>query len=721
VAVKAGMGSGMDNIGVGLADFWHVLRRRMLRLCLAAILGAALAVAISEALPVHYTSEALLEVEAHTPLMKEMNPGATATTPDQVRTEADILESRALTESIVRDLKLMDAADFKSASRPPTWTDRIYIGLQEARSYALNLLGLHTQVDPLSDAVDLFQRRLQVVANEKSHIVAVRVQTGSAQLSADVVNNLLTRYLSNQVAGNLSVSAQENQWLTEHLAALQHDVDEAALRAQAFRDANGLMDIQAGALPAVQLNEKEQNLSAARQELSKAQAAFDSAAKALQTGSGFVGQEVLGSLLIQRLREREADVLQRMANLRQRTGDSTPYLAPLQAELASARAQIAVETGHIVNALRRDVDLARDRVNSLQTMVTDSQVRAQRNAAAADTLTRLTQEVDAKRHVYIAFLTRMEQTQLASTQFPTARVVSPAVPPFKADGMPPIIVAILGAVAAVFLAIAALLLRWALDRRVTSVANLEVLTGATPICAMPALPGAGGLPVAMRILDMNQSGVVETLYALRFAVLAMNPGASCTRVLVTSASPEEGKTTLAASLARLTAASGMRVLLVEADLRRPTLRRMLRMSPRNSIESFLTQGMRLADAVHVDPKSGLHCLTADGSAPNAVTTLQSPRLSALMEEAQASYDMVIIDSPPVMRVVDALILAHYSDVILFAVAYGRIHAATVLEALRRFPSHVRSRIATVLTRVPQTDISWEGYYAGYKRKLPASA
>jgi capsular exopolysaccharide synthesis family protein len=710
----------MDKFGVGFAEFWHSLRHRKFRVLLAAMFGAASAVAISEGLPVHYTSEALLEVEAHTPLMREMNPGATVTTPDQVRTEADILESRSLTEAVVRDLRLMDAADFKSATRSPTWMDWIVIGLHEGKSHAMDLLGLHEAIDPLSDTIDLFQRRLQVVANEKSHIVAVRIQTGSPELSAKVVNSLLSRYLANQVTANLSVSAQENQWLTGHLEALKHDVDEAAMRAQEFRDANGLMDIQAGAIPAVQLNEKEQAFSAAKQELAKAQAAYDTATKAAQSGSGFVGQEVLGSLLIQRLREREGDVLQRIANMKQRSGDSAPYLAPLQAELSSVRAQIATETAHIVNALRRDVDLARDRVNSTQAMVTDSQVRAQHNAAAADTLARLTQEVEAKRHVYIAFLTRMEQTQLASTQFPTARVVSPAAPPSKADGAPAIIVAILGAGAAVFVTVSALLLTCVVNRRVESAGNLEVLTGAAPIGAIPALPGSGGLPVAMRILDMNQSGMVETLYALRFAIEAMNPGACCTRVLVTSASPEEGKTTLAASLARLTAASGTKVLLIEADLRRPALCRMFRIPPRSGIEAVLTQGLRLADAVYIDPKSGLHCLIADGSAPDVVTMLQSPRLAMLMDEARASYDMVIIDSPPVMRVIDPVVLSRYGDVVLFAVAYGRSHATTVLEALRRFPSAIQSRIATVLTRVPHADAAWYGYYAGYQRKLPVS-
>jgi Mrp family chromosome partitioning ATPase len=165
----------------------------------------------------------------------------------------------------------------------------------------------------------------------------------------------------------------------------------------------------------------------------------------------------------------------------------------------------------------------------------------------------------------------------------------------------------------------------------------------------------------------------------------------------------------------------MRVLLVEADLRRPTLGRMLRLSPGISLESLLSGKHRLAEAVQIEPKSGLHCLTASGSAPNVIKALQSTWFSMLMKDAQASYDMVFMDSPPMMLVVDPLILSKYSDVILFAVAFGRTSSDMVAEALHRFPTEVRSRVATVLTRVPQSEAAWQGYYAGYQRKLPASA
>ena len=138
---------------------------------------------------------------------------------------------------------------------------------------------------------------------------------------------------------------------------------------------------------------------------------------------------------------------------------------------------------------------------------------------------------------------------------------------------------------------------------------------------------------------MAQTGTVETLHAVRFAIQSMNSGPRCTRVLVTSSKQGEGKTTLAASLARLSAASGSRVLLIEADLRRPTLSHVLHLSSKISIEFLFSHGLSLADAVQIDRKSGLHCLVSNGSARDAVMMLQSAQFSELMVEAELSYDM----------------------------------------------------------------------------------
>ncbi len=456
-----------NNTGITLGDLWHTLRRRASWLLLAALLGGIITAAISLGSPIHYTSDALLEVEAHTPLTRELNPSILSTAPDQVRTEADILKSRELAASVVRELDLAHAPDFVAAPRSPTWIDQISLWADALRTGIREMLGQPDDPDnSIDDAVNLFRKRLQVIVDDKSHIVDVSFQTGSPELSAKVIQTLFRTYLSNQVDANLEVTSRENRWLSEHLAQLQHDVDQAAQRAQAFREANHLVDIQAGSLSALQLNQNEQDLATARLDLTKAQASYDTATREARTPGGFTGSEALGSLLIQRLRDRESDVASRLANLSQRYGDTSPYVRPLTAELTAVRQQIARETGKIINALNRDVTTAQIRVKNLETVVAKAGTQAGERGRAEATLAQLNQDVDAKRHVYTAFLTRMEQTQLTSTQFPSARVVSAAAPPPKSDGWPLWVIVFLGMIVGAFIAVAVILARLALGGRI---------------------------------------------------------------------------------------------------------------------------------------------------------------------------------------------------------------------------------------------------------------
>ena len=306
-----------------------------------------------------------------------------------------------------------------------------------------------------------------------------------------------------------------------------------------------------------QLNQNEQELSNAGQDLTKAQASYDTATGSAVSRPGSRVRSV-GFALIQRLRDRESES-NRLANLSERYGDTSPYVRPLTAELGAVRQQITSETTKII---MRWAATSRRRKSGSRTsrLWWPRQAQAGERGRAEATLAQLNQDVDAKRHVYTAFLTRMEQTQLTSTQFPSARVVSVAAPPPKSDGWPLWVIVFLGMIVGAFIAVAVILARLALGGRISSVKDVELITGTPPITSIPALRGAvDGRPIAARILDVSHSRLAETLHALSYSIQEMNPDAACTRVLVTSPLQGEGKTTLAASLARLSAASGKRV------------------------------------------------------------------------------------------------------------------------------------------------------------------
>jgi capsular exopolysaccharide synthesis family protein len=423
--------------------------------------------------------------------------------------------------------------------------------------------------------------------------------------------------------------------------------------------------------------------------------------------------------VIQALREREADVVQRAATLGQQLGPRHPDRQAVEAELRDLRRQIDNETGKVTMALRRDVEAARSRLENSQSSLDTSRSSARGGAEASVTLAQLTRDAESSRQVYQAFLLRTEQTRLSSAQFPVARVVSPASVPYRPTGPSPAVIAVFSALAGLLLAAGLVVLRRSSRSTVDTSRELALVTGVQNIGSLPALRNRRrGMPNL--VLEDGDSDVAETLRALRINLLAAAQGGHATTLLITSPSAGDGKTTLAVALARLCAADGMRVLLLETDMRRPRIAATLGATrPRGSIEAVLTGRATMRDAIHVDEESGLHCLLSDYSASNPQQLIESAAFNTMVEQARDEYQLVVLDSPPIMRVADAVVLSSY--MVLFAVGWDRTSSDVLAEAMRRLPEDTRSRTATVFTRVPPGRLDPLSYYAGYaQHKRPKS-
>ena len=187
----------------------------------------------------------------------------------------------------------------------------------------------------------------------------------------------------------------------------------------------------------------------------------------------------------------------------------------------------------------------------------------------------------------------------------------------------------------------------------------------------------------------------------------------CTTALVTSSEVGEGKTTVAVALARQVAADGYRVMLIDADLRHPSLLKSLGLQPGNGLVSLLSTSAKLADAVAVDPVSGMHCLLGDSGVENPIKLLASNELRALIATLRLRYDLIVLDSPPLLRVADASLLFHLSQFTLFLVEHGRMSQRLLAEAVSRLPGGCDNRTVALMTRVPQRSLDRRGHYGGY--------
>ena len=684
-----------------------ILARRLLRrkwsVLLSGIAGATLALMAASGMPVRYAATGMLLT----------NPAAPGTSEASDRlTQTDVLQSPSLLLAVAQRLDLAKQPGLAARWRYPPVLAPLATAIERGAGALISVLGRSgeqevTEADRLGMAVDDLRSQLAIASNETSRVLAITLKAGQAQLAANVVNELMQQYLAYDRSTRMASTGQAYAELDANANAAAREVEQADAAIDQFRQHHDVISLQAGVPAALQLNDQQARLAAANIDLAQAQATLD----ASQHAAGNVSSPAL-----QTLHDRETDVLQRIA-LTTQFGPSNPKRIALEDELRSVRSQIEIERSKLLAAMARDVDVAQRKVASLSSMIDTAQTTAAGAGSAQYDMAQLVREADTKRAIYQDFRSRAETLRIASLQVSTPQIVSPAMPPRGPEPSRRSLLLVVGFAAGAILAATTVLLRAVLGQKLTSPYELAFATG------MPAL---GSLPRVARhgrrgLVDFAMVGlgslIPETLRGMRLTIQADRPEQPAKLVLITSSEAREGKTTVAVAIAQRAAADGLRVLIIDADLRRPSVAKVLGLPVTVSVEDALVGSDDFASKIQTDPVSTLHCLMARGDHPNPAMLLSSLQFNALMVYARQTYDIVFVDSPPVLRVSDPILLSRWADVIVFAVRANNTTQAMVAEALSRFSDQARSRVMTCLTRAPISRHDRAGYFAGYSRSL----
>lgn len=707
----------MSGTPVELFDLLQGLWQRKRTLILCGALACACAIGLLRLYPARYSAEGLMLVENREPQIPELGSAPPpSTAPNQHdHTVVDVLRSRAMVEKVVHSLNPSMAVLSTGLQLPQALTS-LFADVQVRLLTVGRHLGLlppppkdQGSSDQTEDIVQYLQKHVIVDMAEGSRIVSVRFESTTPTMAAAVVNQVISDYIASDIARNSALVAQANRWLSDRVAQLRQEVDAADQRVQEYRREKNLFRTEAGSLQAVQLGTDQNALSLAQQELSRKEATLATAQSLLRgAGAGIASEEALASPVIQSLRQRETDLLQRLAMANHRIGPANLDKGALEEELRAVRDQIDAEAKTIVGALTREVDIARLRVAYLENTVARSLKLATASAEAETTLAGLERDADVKRQTYNGFVIRSDHMQFDSAAFASARVISPAIAPRRADPSHAVLIGLLAFCGGVLVAAACLIMRRRLDGTVRSIADLVSNTSMPTLGSLPKLTGN----VQVAALEDESSLMAETLRAMRVRLLSDKSSEGGTTVLVTSSDIGEGKTTVATALGRRLAADGVKVLLIEADFRRPKLGALLNLSTDTYLEQVLAGRRPIDEAIQVDIDTGLHCLLASGRTPGPLPLIAYDSFDALITNARKSYQLIILDSPPVLRVADAILLARWSDVTLFVVRCG-MTVTLVREALRRLPEAQRATVLLALNYVTRHQFDQRDYYGGY--------
>lgn len=669
-----------------------------------------------------------------------------------LQTEANILSSDSLALQVIRELNLETTEDFYPTAKTghsfafPSWlffwkkpVEPMTVPLERApnrRYTVLKIFSSHLKVEPVTG----------------TRLIDISYSSPDPRLSAEVVNHLISALTDYTFQARFTATAQASTWLTAQLDELRKQTQDLQTKAITLQRQTGMFgDDESHNVVLARLENLNEALTVAESSRILKEAVFRVASSGdPELISGLSGNSGMGAVasmanslgLIQSLRAQEAMVKAELEQDKIKYGAAYPRVAELEAELGGVAKSIQDEVHRIGERARSDYEIATRTENSARDAFEKQKRIANELNDKAIAYGLAKQEADGSRDVYEGLLAKLKQAGvLEGLRSTNITVVNPArVPPPNRPKSPNFLLYYAAAIAAgLSFGLALAVARDMTDTRVRSLEDLERMTGAPLLGLIPALESGRGAPLSARLkrslepvqlaaisreqqiatLTYIDSPFAESLRSLRTSLLLSRSSSAPQVILVTSSSASEGKSTISLNLATVLAQQGARVLLVDADLRRPVLHKRIGHDQKGDkgagLSTALSSDLAFPEPRQVEHAANLFVLCGGPVPPFPAELLGSLRMSSLLAQWRSEYDFVVLDGPPVLPVTDAVVLAQECDAVLLVSRHGFTEKKAIQRSYqaigRQLPKQVV--LGMVLNGVPGRSSDFYEYY-GYR-------
>ncbi len=660
-----------------------------------------------------------------------------------IQSEIEVLRSRGLAGKTVNRLNLDRNPEFNQALRskgllaefldPARYFPKEWLTVFLRRADDKPLTEEDRRAQEKVRITNTFLKSLKVSPKGRSRVIVVEFTSEDSKTAAEVVNTHADLYIVEQLEVKFEATRRATAWLNERVVGLRRQVKETERAVEVFRQRSGLFEGpgEGVTLNAQELSELNTQLILARTARAEAKARFQQV-QVLVSSAGSVNSaaEVLQSALIQNLREQEAEVERKVAELSGEYGERHPTMINARAEARDLENKIRTEVNKIVKGLENEVNVMRVRETTLRTNLEDMKKRAAHANKASIQLRALEREATANRTLLEAFLSRFKETSAQedlNAQTPDARIISLAeIPDTPAFPKKRLIIAL----AFMGSTLIGLMLAFAveqLDAGFRSGEQIEQATGMPVLGLVPMLTGldAIGRSPATYILEHPRSAFGESIRTLNTSILLFRVDAPPKTILITSSLPKEGKTMLSVSLARLRGTAGQKVIVIDADIRRPNIHRVFGTALQPGLTELLAGQASLEEVVRKDEATNAHFIPAGRSVPNPSDLLGSEQMKKYIDGLTKIYDLIVFDSPPVLAVSDARILSNAVDMTVFVVRWAHTRREVVNQGLKQIITSGGHLAGVVLSLVDakkhaRYGFADSGYYYGRVKKYYTS-
>jgi succinoglycan biosynthesis transport protein ExoP len=608
-----------------------------------------------------------------------------------VRSETQVLQSPTLAGRVIDELHLADTEDFQPGHGMRA---RLTALLRNAITPFLPTDLVNALQPAVMDAeaqrnlmIKEYLGRLSVENDGRSLTISVMFWAADPKLAAQIVNAHIRLYIADQSALKEATSRHAEGWIGEQVERLGADLHAKEDALRDFRERAGLVNAQGFTIISQRVSQINEELSRARAELAQREALFAQVQYA--NASHFeVPADVLNSNLIQKLRQQEAELTSALVKMRASYAENSASVRPLKAQVADVREKITEETARIVSSMQIEADVARQRVDSLTTRLSAAEQQLVGEDRSDTRLKEMERDIEAQRGVYRDLMSRQQQIEAETgAEQADARIVSLASTPYRPFYPNKPLFLVLGFIASSTSGIG---LAFLLDCMCKGVDRLDEIPGAGQIMHFHPISRVrpsqlGRRTLADHLLNEPMGEFADGIRSLRGDIIHSGQSTTPRVLVVTSALPGEGKTTISLSIARSMAAAGANVLLIDCDLRRSRCAEMSgTKAAKNGLVGLLNGSTTFGAALIADPGSSAKILVAEEPVAMPQDLLEEAKLRPVLEQAKAQFDFVIIDTPPLAAVNDAWLIFPRADAVVLAVRWRSTSAALVSETISAF-------------------------------------
>jgi exopolysaccharide transport family protein len=734
-------GGGMGDLVNFVLGF---LRRQFLVIILAAALAAGIALVYLRFTPPTYTAQVqILLANTKAQFVQQQSLLAEpAFDLSQIETQLQILKSRGIAVAVINELKLTDDPDFNRAGSPLTSLLKRLRAMFSSRPE-------HRQLDepgqPPEGVIKAFQDRLSASRVTYSNVIEVSFSASTADRAAEIANATAKAYIADLVNAKLEANRTATGWLQDRL----HDLGEQALAAEravnAYKSQNNIVSSGGKPIDEQRVTDLNSRLVAARAQTSDAQAKlsrYEAILRAKSETSSSIGTldaasaDTLNSPIINNLRQQYLELARRESEWSARFGRNHLAVINVRTQMQELRTSILDEVTRLAEISRGELEVAKQRQQELEKQLAGAVSQSRSTNSAELTIRELESRAKELRSLYETFQQRyMGSLQQESFPISETRMIYPASPPQSKSKPKPQLVMAFGLIGGLVLGLGLGFLREIMDRVFRTPAQVEDALELPCVSLVPLLRDLdlpNPAPASLHPYDDIRRRIISNRSAVHHAVVGMplsrfaeairsiklaidlNPGRGSNHVIgITSALPNEGKTTIATSLAQLVGHSGRKVIIVDCDLRNPSLSASLAPSASAGLIEVMNGTRTLEETLWRDPKTNFAFLPAVRRGPLYHTSeiLADDAIRKLFDVLRANYDYIIVDLPPLTPLVDVRVTTSLVDCFVMVVEWGRTKIDVVKHALHTAPNVYEGMIGAVLNK---TDIKAIARYDTYR-------